>query len=533
MRRILWALLGVLLLARGAEAATYYVDCDDTFNGTGLVDSAAASNGAAGRFNALQSAFTALAANDTLIVHACNGTEGYVTTFGTGSDAAIGSDSGFHLEASGTGSSWITIKNAPGESPVIRNCAEAATTQTACDRPTITANGRSRIKFTDDNANYADGHLIVYGEFYLVGCDYPPTNISQVGGPMEVSYTQIERGYDEAGSGNWTGIWSICHDYDTGAGREGGFHHNVITIYPIGSGGGAQSSASGISLYNTLDLTIENNTVDMGNNFSESQGGCYDLKHFNSDVTVRYNLCKNSSMFSRAGNSNYADITGWPTSFRNLVYTGNLAYRGTFSSDMRKGIRLAEGSGPGFGGGFCTVTINNNTFSGYDAGIEARPQTGTLGECDLKDISIYNNIWDDIGTHAAVDTPRSLHWEHATNVTSGGGLVPLLYDYNCADTDTPTPRYRIGATSYTDLAALISGTAYGDHEVAVASMTFTNAAAGDYSLQAGSACHNAGKTGGTSGGSTIDMGYTGVTSCVGAACGEAAPATIYYRFRFK
>ena len=487
--------------ATSCDLRGIYVDGDDPFNGNGLVDQQAASPGASGRYNDLQSALTNCQAGDTIVLYANSG--GYVTTNGTGSDDV--DDTGYHFECSGTSSHYVVLRNAAGETPVIRNCAAGSTTQSACNRDTITANGRNYIRITDDNNNRRDGHMIVYGRLRLSGCvPYPPATLSDTDEPVEVSYVEIRNGYDETGSGNWNGIWIVCHSGSW-------IHHNYIQLAKL-TGAGAQSSAACVSHYFGLASTIEYNdcNADPTSAFSESQAGCFDDKVVASRNIYRYNLCYNATRFGRFAEGNYCKTTGIECYWQNGRIYGNLAYRGSYRGTNRPALQISEGLGGSSGGGVNGLDIYNNTWNGFGGCYNVLPQSKGTQAVGLENVHIYNNICANVANDSVDNVDNLLWWGDTTD-------VPSRFTYECQDGSIGENNlYRIGSTNYSTLASF-QRAGYGTGIVRTDSYGFVNAAGGDFSLSGGR-CTGIGHIGGVVGGASVDAGYTGVTSCVGSGC---------------
>jgi len=508
LNRILLCLVAVVGAAHVASAETYYIDGDCEKNGNGLADSCAAGTGTSGQFNDLQSFLNMCAPGDVGVLHAKRGD--YVTTFGTGSDTS--EDAGYHFECSGTSDAWVTIENAPGEFPVIRNCPATATTQNACNRDTITANGRNFIKITDDDADYANGHIIVFGRIHLAGCEsYPPTTASEMAGPIEVSYTEINRGYDETDSGNWAGIWNICHTGSL-------IHHNFITLSKP-TGAGQQSSASCVSQYFGVGGTIEHNTcnLDPNSQFPESHSGCFDDKVVASRNTYRFNRCYNATRFGRFAEGNYCKVEGVECFLKNGEVYGNLAYRGSYRGPNRPALQISEGLGGMSGGGVDGLDIYNNTWVGFGGCYYVLPQANGSHAAGLKNVRIYNNLCANIANDSSDDADIVLWWADTRD-------KPARFSYECHDASIgDSTIYRVGSTSYSKFAAF-QGAGYGAGIVRTNSYGFVNAARGDFGLSGGP-CVGMGHVGGVESGAKVDAGFTGVGRCVGHECGPAASVT--------
>jgi hypothetical protein len=149
------------------------------------------------------------------------------------------------------------------------------------------------------------------------------------------------------------------------------------------------------------------------------------------------------------------------------------------------------------------VTLRNNTFIGYVYGLEDNSSNTCTG------IVTYNNAFASLST---------TNW----NLLNFGPCTVTSSDYEIFTSSPSSPRYRYLGSNYATLAALQAATSFDDShstEIANAAFLFTDAGTGDYTLQAGSPLQNAGREGGTSGGSMVDVGaYTDSVSCIGYAC---------------
>jgi hypothetical protein len=473
----------------GGVAANVWVDNSCANNGDGTAVSCAASGGAAGAYNDLQSALTAAAGDDVIEVRE-NGGGDYVTTNGTGYTSATG----FAFGASGTSGHAITLRNYPGERPVLRGCTSASTTLAACNRATLSAVNRSYITITSDSCP-TDGPgtlgFHVYGliNFYDDSVTEATTAVGN-----SVTCTEIERGYSTVDDGNWSTLWLTGQN---GFIARWNYIHDV-TVQTL-SGEGQQSSRAGVKMYSTHDSTIADNTIDGvahevaegGNNF----GVGLDCKADCVRNTFARNVVLDTSIGIRFQNQETGG-SDWTTNGA----VGSVVENSLFVSDasvLRGAVRFESGIITG-------VTLRNNTFIGYIYGLEDNSSNTCTG------IVAYNNAFASITDN---------NW----NLLNFGPCTVTASDYEIFTSSPGTPRYSYLGTNYNALSNLQSATSFDDShstEISNASFLFTNAGSGDYTLQAGSPLQGAGRVGGVSGGAAVDVGaYTDSVTCIGHTCG--------------
>ena len=329
------AFLG-LATAKKAEALNFYVDGTCSTAGNGTADQCASGAGSAGAFRDPQSCFSAVGAGDTCYIK--NGT--YVSS-NHGRDP--NEDGGFHVDASGTSSAPITIRNYPGHSPLLANCPLSQTT--FCDHPTITAYAKSYIVF--------DG-LRVAGTYSLFGV--PGTGAHGI----VIRNSEVTVGWEEYAGGNWAGIRL---EDQNGALVQ---YNNIHDIY-VTTNGGAQSSGSCVKLYQNTDTIVEYNRCrDVP--IPESQAGGIDDKAQAVRNIHRYNLIERVNSCVRINNQ--LNSTG-------VQIYGNVCV-GTPGTE-RPGVRLIVNVNG--------IDIHNNTFYGFAQGLQIMNEGGVVSG-----VRWYNNI---------------------------------------------------------------------------------------------------------------------------------------------
>ena len=281
----------------------------------------------------------------------------------------------------------------------------------------------------------------------------------------------ISQGWGEVDDGNWAAIF--LQD-QTDARVVGNNIHDVSVI----SGGGQQSSGSCIKLYENTDSIVEYNTCRR-TRITESQAGGIDDKAEAIRNIHRYNWIEDTPMCVRVNNQ--LQSTG-------VKIYGNVCIGGTTANTNTcfRLITLING-----------IDIYNNTCYKYRIGLEIMSEGGAV-----TNVRAYNNIFSDISDN---------------NVEAYQD--PTLLDYNAYWPSAVAPRYRLGGAWRNALTDVVNATNFDDRS-REANCGFAVAGT-DFRLSA-SACVGQGRTGGSSGGSAVDLGAYGVTSCVGSTCAGGA-----------
>jgi hypothetical protein len=263
-----------------AAAANWYVDGSCSNNGNGQADQCASSAGGAGAFRDPQSCFSSVRAGDTCYIKNGN----YVTN-NDGQDTRL--NGGFRVDASGTSSQRITIRNYPGHRPTLINCTDYTSRQ--CGHQTISTNQHGYITF--------DG-LNVVGGFYLL------TDSRQASrGNIEIKNCEITVGW--YGDGNWSGIY-----LENWVGNW--IHHNYI--HDIVQSPGARPGGSAIKLYSSTDSIVEYNTVDRMMNcqscegIDDKQDSINNIHRFNYFTDIRSGGVRINNQGSSSGTQIYGNI---------------------------------------------------------------------------------------------------------------------------------------------------------------------------------------------------------------------------------
>lgn len=274
MKRYAYGLVGLFIatafftiLNRNAFAVDFYIDGSCANDGNGRADQCASASGGSGAYKDPQSCLDAMSAGDTCYIK--NGT--YTTNY-TGSDPR--EYGGYHFTRSGNSTAWITLKNYPGHSPLLRNCASPTS---ECSHPTITT--------AHNNYIIIEG-LRIQGGLALFGGQYPDTKTGLI-----VRNNDVSVGWMPLNDGNWSGIfmsdWSAPH-----------LHHNYI--HDISMPGGNGSSASCIKWYQIDNGINEYNTCL--HNYINSQAGGVDDKARAVNNIHRYNWIEDVNVCFRINN---------------------------------------------------------------------------------------------------------------------------------------------------------------------------------------------------------------------------------------
>lgn len=489
MRKLILTLL-LLLLAAPVYAANIYVNNSCPNNGTGLVDSCAGSPGGAGRYNDLQSALTAAVAGDIIIVAAGSGD--YVTTTGSG----YSSPAGFQFANSGTVGNPITLRNKTGERPVLRACTSGSTTVAACDRATITAFGQSYISITSancpTNGPVGEMGLNIYG--LVIFYDDSATEVAMSHGNT-MTCTEVQRGYSTSGDGNWSTLWLQGQYAFTG---RWNYFHDVTVLTLTGAAG--QSSRAGLKLFQSSNSTFSDNTIENVIEEGGEFGVGIDCKADCVSWTMERNNVKNVNIGFRL--ENQETLTG---PYNTNGATGTILRYNVFigqSGSNRPAFRLEDGK-------ITDILVYNNTWTSF---------TGGLIEDNHSSANICQNItWYNNATH------NLSNYNIGTGDGSGTSCTLALSNYN-AFTTGPGTDLRYTNTNYAALANWQAGTGFDANSIAQADASFLFTSSTDFTLQGGSPLKNAGKTGGTGAGATVDIGAYATTTCVGHLCGSVSGA---------
>jgi hypothetical protein len=325
-----------LATAKKAEALNFYVDGSCSTEGNGTADQCASGAGSSGSFRDPQSCFSAARAGDTCYIK--NGT--YVSS-NHGGDP--NEDGGFHVDASGTSSAPITIRNYPGHSPLLANCPLSQTT--FCDHPTITAYAKSYVVF--------DG-LRVAGTYSIFGV--PGSGARGI----VIRNSEVTVGWEEYAGGNWAGIRL---EDQVGALVQ---YNNIHDIY-VTTNGGQQSSGSCVKLYQNTDSIVEYNTC-RNVPIPESQAGGIDDKAQATRNIHRYNWIERVNTCVRINNQ--LNSTG-------VQIYGNVCVGS--AGTQRPAVRLIINING--------IDIHNNTFYGFAQGLQIMSEGGPVSG-----VRWYNNI---------------------------------------------------------------------------------------------------------------------------------------------
>lgn len=379
----------------------------------------------------------------------------------------------------------LQIKNGSAGSPTV---IQAVTTGAAI----IKANSGSTYPFTDcplmgDYGSAMNGNVEIRGlVFEGAGCkgiylgDHIASNNPTGGrGPGYVVEDCEFRGWDcrgVAGGGNYG-----CIEITGGDGtviRNNYLHDN------IGHTLATADHWAGIMLWHMKDVLIENNTLI-------DSGGIYHKEDHQRGATLRYNYIDAASMPDCPGIQDFAgsstDTVGTTSIHHNVVI--NVRY-----NDMRPTL-TTDGFRANFDFYNNVVVATSQASVGY----------GLLVRVEAGEARVFNNIIQmttndgDTG-FLALNVDAGLcdyNLYHCTAGASSWKSFPAVNDNN--------------RTGHAPLSTWQSDTGFDAHSPAVADPLFTGTGAGPlaYQLQSGSPAKNAGKSDGTTGGTTTDLGAYG------------------------
>jgi hypothetical protein len=313
------------------------------------------------------------------------------------------------------------------------------------------------------------GHIVydgltVIGAFYLL-------NTAVSNRSIEIKNCDVSVGW--FGDGNWAGIYLEKWDGNW-------IHHNYI--HDIVPAPGAIQNGTGVKQYTSINTIVEYNTIIN----LPIRGNGIDAKYDAVNNTFRYNYI--------------ANIDGYGTEFnsyspQNVSSPGSGSIYGNVFNNVTTAIApIRNISG---------LNVYNNTF--YNIGeMYYQPSDGS----SFSGFKQWNNIVNALNTTGE----RKL-----TNFY--GPAAPNTSDYNVWQSGFP---FSYSGTLYQNLAAVQSARGLDLHSQS-ASCSFVNPGAGDFHLQTSSSCKSAGRVGGTTAGTVVEVGAYGVTSCVGHTCGGSTP----------
>ena len=329
-------------------------------------------------------------------------------------------------------------------------------TSTACDHPTISGISKSYVTIKG---------LTVHGAIYIFCATF-----GSFGAGVTIQNNNINEGWEALSDGNWS---PLRLENCTGAQVDHNYLHDPIPIgtqYP-----GANDRASGMVWFQVHNSVNEYNTIKNFTNTSVGAGGIVDKADSQNNIH-RYNWIEN---------------IGVQCFFINNQLRGvNVSIYGNICNNAWWGVELVTG--------ITGASVYNNTIYGSTNCLYATSAGGTTN------VSFYNNI---------CDLPNS-GGENGNYVNYGSAFLTKA-DYNRF---TPDKGYRISSSAaYSSLSAYQAAQSTDDNSSG-SSCSFVNPGT-NFHLQTGSSCKNAGRVGGVSTGTAVDVGAYGVTSCVGHTCG--------------
>jgi hypothetical protein len=474
LRRLLIpVIVGVSVAVPGAALATdYYVSNTCQYDGNGMAPTCAAAAGQTGVRNNLQTFLdnTRLQADDTVFIRAGNGA--YVTTWNGGNVNAYWV-AGFNIKGSGTAGHPITIRNYPGETPLLSNCADNQNAVWDCNNATVSIDGGSYIRITGLRIR---GILQAHGTDTEQGIVIDHNDIYQGQGTGPGSNPPV------ATSGNWACL-RLEHIVAPWV------HHNYLhDTYPPLSGYTTDDwqarSTSCAKLYTSVGSTFEWNTFENCNAPGGSGGAAVDDKVDAVDNIYRYNhFISNGSAWRMMSATNKYPALAGESMHHNLIEPGTYVGQST-------GCLYEEAGAPITGFDF----YNNTCIASGPLSVGGGKAVGAVTT------KVYNNVYYVSGT-------LNETW-YATPI--------LVNDYNLFTSG----RYY----SYpSGLAALAKVQALGYHqhsvELAYTISAFGFVSSSDFHLNSGSRARGFGRVGGVGTGAVLDAGaFEGMTQCVGHLC---------------
>lgn len=331
----------------------------------------------------------------------------------------------------------------------------------ACDTSGTSWCGNPTITAPDKSYIIFDG-LHVRGAFYLIG----------IHEGIVVRNNEVTMGWG-GGDGNWDGIriqpGETWH-------QNGGINGTIVKNNYL------------------HDLTIANGVTQSG-------GSCIKL-YYNTETIVEYNTCKNYAI-------NGAGIDDKASGIRNILrynYMENLPY----------GIRINNNHLPRTIGVKVYGNIFNASFDGEVGGV--------LLSSQIESVEIYNNTtynsssglyMTDSGVQGAFHYNNIISNSTNVNMIWYNNAIPVLSDYNAF---TPNKQYRSPSGWNSSLTDYQRASRLDSHS-SETNCQFINPSI-DFHLNNTSPCKTAGRTGGVSTGTVVELGAYGVTDCVGHTCGS-------------
>lgn len=392
----------------------------------------------------------------------CKGNATYVTSAGTG----YNNGAGFNITHSGTAGNLITITACdPADPPLLAACADGTTSLATCNRQVTGAQNQAYVKWS---------YLKIRGSIVWDNCDN-----------CEMDHLEVTQGYAPAGDGNWSGIMA---NHSAG----GSIHHTYVHDL---EGLGGENVGAGLKMFAWDGGLFEYNTVKTGPLATNTCA--INDKDSSHRTVIRYNWLESS-----AG--------GWcgPNQTSDFPNTGDILAHNVITSTPGVGnhafaIRYGDGSSA------TTQEMYSNTLFNYVAGIYQAWAAGITAT----NFELYNNIFAGLVSQ---------------NILDDGGTNNTTYakrDYNLYTSGKAWQRPGLSTTTFTTYQADVSPQEAASQALSAFGFVSTTAGSEDFHLTAGSAAKNACKTGGTSGGTTIDCGaYSEGIDCVGHACADTTPS---------
>ena len=357
----------------------------------------------------------------------------------------------------GSPAAYTTVKNYPGHTPVF------------CGNASCTALGSIFGCYDPKGASYfrLEG-LHIYGGLTFHGAESDHVTIT--GNVLELS------GGD--GDGNQA---NIRVDFVTGMQID----HNHFRNFS--DGGGGDSSAAVLKFYCTHDITFEYNTVDTTGSSPSQTEHTYDIKAGSSDHVIRYNhfIGPDSNGVNptlRTGAIRYPGVCGNNVPGSHEIY-GNLFYK----------TRIWQSAWD------LNTTMHHNTLAAvsFNSALSLGQDSGGEGPGFTDGTTIRDNY-----LHGVTSAHLTVHDDIAGDEFPGQyTMTNNVYSPGAPFTTYPTA----GSYTLAQWKAHFPG-------IESESVQTTCSVDSNYNVTGG-ACLTASSTGG-------EVGYGGVTNCVGHLCGD-------------
>jgi parallel beta-helix repeat protein len=228
-------------------------------------------------------------------------------------------------------------------------------------------------------------------------------------------------------------------------------------------------TAKGIRLDGATDSIVASNTVDHNTDY-----GIYLVNASNRNQVVSNTSFQNARVIDRAGSG-----------IRVYGSTNNTIASNVSHDNEDSGIEF-------FGGANNNLVVDNVVYGNGDHGIDDNASTGQrlIGNTAYKNLTAGINLeggstGGTIANNVSVDNGIGSPRTHSDIRVDSASIPGTTMDYNLAYLSTPDVMYIWNSVNYSSLAALKSATSQEAHGVQ-GNPRFSNAAAGDFHITAGS-----------------------------------------------